>query len=123
MESTVEFINGIFICTTVGKAEADGVADIIDEMLSHVKWKPGTPRCYDITDLDSGLLTVNDIKRIVDIAAQRKEQLRVGKAAVVARRDLTFGLSRMMGVYISDLVGSEFQVFRSRDEAISWLSI
>ncbi|MBT3192785.1 MAG: hypothetical protein HN341_09550 [Verrucomicrobia bacterium] len=122
MDSKVEFLNGVFICTSSGEADAPAVADVIDEMLSHPEWKPGMPRCYDISDLDAGSLTVNDIRLISGFAAKYRQQTGAGRIAIVAGGDLVYGLSRMLSIHISELVGGEPEVFRSRDEALVWLS-
>jgi len=43
-----------------------------------------------------------------------------GYTAVVADQDVTYGLSRMGQAYMEGLP-VDFQVFRNRDEALSWL--
>ena len=100
MDFKVEYIDGVFICTSSGRAEAGDAAKVIDAMLSHPEWKPGTPRCYDISNLDTGLLTVTEIRRIADLAARRKAELGEGKIAMVASRDLEYGLARMLSVFM-----------------------
>jgi len=118
----VEYIDGVFICTSYGRAEAGDAAKVIDAMLSHENWKPGTPRCYDILNLDTGSLTVKEIRRIADYAARRKAELGEGKIAMVASRSLEYGFARMLSVFVSQFGNSEFEVFRTRDEALDWLT-
>jgi hypothetical protein len=122
VDYTVEYIAGIFVCTPSGDAEVDATADLLDAMSSHEKWKPGTPFVHDISMLKTGSLTVNDIKRIADLAAERRALFGAGKIAVAASRDPEYGLARMLSVYISESIDSEFKVFRSRNEALAWLS-
>ena len=123
MDSTLEYTDGIFICALSGDAEVGTIADLLDAMLSHEKWKPGTSFVHDISKLNTGPLTVNDIRRIADLGAERIALIGAGKIAVVASRDLEFGLARMLRVFIVESLDSEFEVFRSRSEALAWLSV
>ena len=60
-----------------------------------------------------------DIRRTAEFLAPHAERIR-HKVAVVAERDVHFGLSRMGGVY-SEGVGIETVVFRDAASAIHWL--
>jgi hypothetical protein len=80
------------------------------------------PCCRDHPELDSGSWTADPIKEIADLAKQHSLQLGAGRLAAVANNDLKFGHTRMLGVYVSGLVDSELQVFRTREEALDWLS-
>jgi len=122
LDFKVEYTDDIFICTSSGIADAGAVVDLIDTMLSHANWKPGTPRCYDISNMETGSLTVDDIRRIAGFGGDRKDETGGGRVAVVVSRDLEFGLARMLTVYLSNLVESDYRVFRSRDEALDWLA-
>jgi hypothetical protein len=83
--------------------------------------------------LPLGLFDLSDVT-IVDVAAEsirdaarRAEQyvdsrLDRGKLAIVAPRDLLFGMARMYEILRSDSA-VEVRVFRAREEAESWLGI
>ena len=45
-----------------------------------------------------------------------------GRCAIVAPEDVQFGLGRMGSVY-SESVGVETEVFRTEDEALTWLDV
>jgi hypothetical protein len=81
------------------------------------------PRCYDISNLDSGLLSVDELRKISGFASIHKKELGGGKIAMVTSRDLEYGLSRMLSVFVSQLGKSQLEVFRTREEAIDWLSV
>lgn len=122
MESKVEYVDGIFIGTTSGEAAVAGVEAFLDSVVSHEKWKPGSLLLHDLTDFDSGPLSLNDIMRIAAFGYDRRAKFGAGKIAIIAVRDLEFGLARMLSVYVDSKLDSEFEVFRSRDEALAWLS-
>ena len=119
---SVECVDGIFICTTTGKAGEGDAVRVISAMLAHPEWKPGTPRCYDMTGLDAGSLTIKEMRRIASFAAINKKELGSGKIAMVTSRDLEYGFSRMLSVLVSPFGPTELEVFRTRDEALTWLS-
>ena len=76
---------------------------------------------FDHSDLDSGPLTVNDVRRIADYCADRKEEFGHSRFAVVLRRDVEFGLARMWGFFVEGRWDAIVGIFRSRDKAVQWL--
>ncbi len=122
MDFTVEYIDGIFICAASGVAGEGDAARVMDAMLSHPEWKPGTPRCYDVSGLDSDSLTVKEMRRIASFASIHKKELGGGKIAMVASRNLEYGFSRMLSVLVTQFGKSDLEVFRTREEALAWLS-
>ena len=121
MDFKVEYIDGIFICTSSGRAGKGDAVRVMEAMLSHPEWKPGTPRCYDISDLDSGSLNVNEMRRIASFASIHRAQLGGGKIAMVASRNLEYGFSRMLSIFVTQFGESDLEVFRTREEALDWL--
>ena len=122
MDSRVEFVDGIFIGTSSGEAEVDGIELFLESVVSHEKWKPGSLLLHDLSNFDSGPLSLNDIKRMADFGYNRRAQFGAGKIAIVAIRDLEYGLARMLSVFVDDKLDTGFEVFRSRKEAFAWLS-
>ena len=121
MEYTVEYVDGIFIISTSGKAAAGDAATVMETMLSHPEWKPGTPRCYDVSKLDTAMLTVKEMRRIASFASIHKKELGAGKIAMVASRNLEYGFARMLSVLVTQFEMAELEVFRTREEALAWL--
>ena len=119
---TVEYVDGIFICTSSGKAGEGDAVTVMNAMLAHPEWKPGTPRCYDVSNLDTDSLTVKEMRRIAGFAATHKTELGGGKIAMVASRNLEYGFARMLSVLVTPFGKTEFEVFRTREEALAWLS-
>ena len=58
--------------------------------------------------------------RLADLAATRLDRLRGGRVAMVATSDLVYGMFRMWELRREEL-DYEVRVFRSVDEAMSWL--
>ena len=123
MEFSVKYRGGFFDVKTSGDGELDKFGDLADAMFAYEEWKPGTPVLHDHTDLNSGPLTVDDIRGIAQLCADRRAQFGAGKLAVVVARDLEFGLARMWAVFAEDKWDVVSKVFRSREEAIAWLTV
>ena len=103
--------DGIFICASSGKAGEGDAVKVISAMMAHPQWKPGMPRCYDISRLDAGSLTIKEMRRIASFAAINKNELGGGKIAMVTSRDLEYGFSRMLSVLISPFGKTELVHF------------
>jgi hypothetical protein len=61
------------------------------------------------------------LRRVTREIARLREKLRWGACAIVASRDVLFGMSRMFEVFAADLFALT-HVFRKREEAELWLA-
>jgi hypothetical protein len=99
----------------------------LDEVLRHfrdLEGDPALPARLDVL-LDLEQLTSvpesGQLRRVTLEMERLKEQLRFGACAIVASRDVLFGMSRMFEVFASDLFALT-HVFRKREEAERWLA-
>ena len=106
---------------TSGDADLATFRDFLSDILSLDTWVPGTPLLTNHTRLNSGPLTVDDIDRMASLAGDARVALGPLRLASLVSRDLEFGLARMWEVYVEEKWDGETAVFRSRDDAISWL--
>jgi hypothetical protein len=96
--------------------------ELLDAMVTH---RFGENRLWPFV-LDLSRATMNlsseEIRSLAQTVGAASRTSPVGPVAIVASEELVFGLGRMFQTY-SDLQGrSHVGVFRSRDEARSWLS-
>lgn len=75
----------------------------------------------DHSDLNSGPLTMEEIRGLADLAAQAREVVGPARVAHVVSRDLEFGLVRMWELFVEQQWDARTRCFRSRDEAVAWL--
>lgn len=121
MKSEVHYHDGFFEVETHGDAEPGGFRAFVDLLLAHEKWKPGSPILANHSELNTGPLTMDDIQLIAEGAVRSRAQLGQARIAMLVARDLEYGLARTWEVFVEgkwDVISS---IFRSRDEAISWL--
>jgi len=67
-------------------------------------------------------LTMEELKAIAQLSVENEGLMKGGKTAVVAPKDIDFGLAR---IYQAHTVGSEreLMVFRTLDEAKEWMDL
>ncbi len=121
MKYELNYREGFFEVKTYGDAEPGGIKEFLSSMLAHEKWKPGTPFLVDHSELSFGHLTVNEVRDIADVGARPRAELGQARSASVAPRDEQYGLIRMWEVFVEDRWDVIHRIFRSRDEAVSWL--
>ena len=121
MRYELNYREGFFEVKTYGDAEPGGIKEFLDSMLAHEKWKPGTPFLVDHSELNFEHLTVNEVNAIADVCARLRAELGQARCATLAPHDEQYGLVRMWEVFSGSRWDVIHDVFRSRDEAVSWL--
>lgn len=121
MEFEVSFQDGIFTVVTRGDAELMRFRELLDQTFAHEEWQPGSLVLHDHSELNGGPLKVDDIRRIAGFCADSSEQFGLSRLAVVAVRDVEFGLARMWGAFMEGRWSVTAQAFRSVDEGKRWL--
>jgi hypothetical protein len=106
-----------------GKAVPDKYEKFFDALFVHEGWEPGISLLLDETDLDSSQLTVNDVSAIAGVCERRGTELGPARMAIFVDRDLEYGMNRMWSTFVEDKWDVVADVFRSRDEAIAWLTV
>lgn len=101
-------------------------ATTLDEVLAHFKELRADPELPDRVNVLLDLTAISSAperEQLRAVVAEMKDvgqTLRWGVIAVVARTDLMYGMSRILGVFIEDSF-SNTGVFRQMGEAERWL--
>lgn len=122
MEYEVHQRDGFVEVVTRGDGDVAVFQRYLDEVLALKEWRPGTPSLNDHSGLNAGPLTVNEIKAIAGMVIAARDKLGPKRLAVVAARDLEYGLARMWEVFVEGNWDGTARVFRSREEAVRWLT-
>ena len=88
------------------------------------QWVPGMSKLTDLSKGDGSQITTDDGLERLAITTEkifRKNEVEFSKATVYAPKDLTFGLSRIYEVMISEST-KHVKVFRDLDAAKEWLA-
>lgn len=80
----------------------------------------GTLELLDLTRAEAARISNAEIRRLAEVDKKRPD--RVARMAILADRDVGFGLARMYQTLTSGMQ-TVVEVFRSREEALAWLGI
>ncbi|MFO7986956.1 MAG: hypothetical protein R6U38_13935 [Desulfatiglandaceae bacterium] len=122
MEFEIHPYDGIFEVRTYGDAEFGKFRDILEGLVTHEKWQPGTPFLMNHTELNSATLTNEDMRQIAELNGQYSARVGPSKCALLLPRDLEYGMGRIWEAFVEDKWDASEELFRSREEAIEWLS-
>jgi len=88
------------------------------------KTGPTSLELYNTSDLAGRRLSSDELSMLADYLSQYKDVRPPGsKTAIVASKDLDYGLSRMISNLTEGRTFYNIQAFRSMDEAKKWLSV
>ncbi len=109
---------------TLELRERLGAADAIaalTELIADPRLRPGTNGLIDTTELTDLDLGAGSIRHLASLAERADALWEGGRWAVIAPRDLVYGMARMYQAIRSG-APYEIEVFRARDEALRWLA-
>ena len=121
MEYEIHQRNGFVEVVTHGDGDVEVFQEILNEVLRHPDWRPGTPVLIDHSDLNAGPLTVDGMKSLADMIHDARVELGSSRMAILVSEDLEYGLGRMWQVYIEGKWNGASEIFRSREDAVGWL--
>jgi len=122
MEYTIDFQGSYLSVKLFGVAELRAYSECIKLILDHEYWTAGTSVLLDQTELDTGSLTVEEVRAIAHLCGARRAETGAGSLAMLVDRDLEYGMNRMWSVFVEDQWDVGVGVFRSRDKAVAWLT-
>lgn len=107
---------------TYGDADLQVFKDLIQAFTTHEHWHTGGALLINHSELNSAPLTNDDLWELADFAIPLQSRIGKAKIAILVGRPLEFGIGRVWQVFALKGRESVSELFRSRDEAISWLS-
>jgi hypothetical protein len=120
-EIEIDEKNSLVIARTSGKASVEGFDRLRKELWNLPAWRQDMKLLLDHRALDSRGLDTAQIRQIAAAGGLFGEMRGAVRIASVVETDLGFGLVRMWDSYAGTRSGVEHQVFRSTDEARTWL--
>lgn len=112
---------GYVIAKCVGPLSDKELLSERHKFLESDLYQPGMHELADLTEANFDLVSSNGLKRFADMAATFfQNRSTPTKTAILAPKDLAFGLGRMYATF-SDNSLEQVRVFREKSDAISWL--
>lgn len=121
MKYEIQYVDGLFQVKSSGDAELQCFKDLMEDLFSHEQWRPDGTVLVDHTELNTAPLSTEELLEIATFGKVYRKQVGKTKFAILVNRDLEFGMGRMWQVFTTDGRESLRRIFRSRDEAVSWL--
>ena len=105
--------------TAIGPVTAE---ELMAALGAYYAGSPTRLALCDLSQAKLSLLSTDDIARIVSFTIARAEVRAGGKTAILASRDLEYGMARMYEM-LAELRRHPvvIRAFRDRDEALRWL--
>jgi hypothetical protein len=105
-----------------GEVREAELLEVAAKLASDPAIPPGHRELVDLTRLEDTDVTAGALRRVAQIYADTDERPEDSRVAIVAPRDLFFGLSRMYEVY-RDGSPLRLRIFRTLPEARAWLGL
>ena len=102
-------------CEFEGAVTDKELLEAVARLWAEPEYRPEYSRLIDTTGSNSARLSAEAVRWI----ALRNARACIGKTALVASTDATFGICRMYELYSE---GIPCQVFRNRSDALAWLA-
>jgi len=123
IESHVRAEDNLVVLTHVGKIGDDEFLAFYNRFFKSDTFKPPMNMLVDLRKADSSPRSAEVLRRFAEfLQAERPDITSHTKVAVVAPKDLSFGLARMYEA-LSDSVPWNFVVFRAMDAALAWIGL
>ena len=106
--------------TARGSVNVLELKEIFLEIVGHRDWQAGFKMLCDYRGIVDFAVTTRDIDNINEWQASIDAVIGDGKCAVVACKDLVYGMSRMWEL-ISSERSQQIRVFRQMKDAVIWL--
>ena len=112
---------GVAILKPPERILAADVKALLEEMLAHPAFRPGTPSVWDLSGVDVSRLDPRSMTGVTQFLLDSSGERGQARVAFVAPEDVAFGIARMFEV-LSSVPHLDTGVFRELDEALSWAS-
>lgn len=119
---TFDFLdNGILEINVKGVFTIDDFRELIQQMISDNRWKPGLNKLFNGKDLDIKILNTNTLYNIGKIQQEFSEEIGGGKLAILVQDAMDYGTGVSYKNIVDKSVESRVMIFLNYDKAIEWL--
>ena len=123
IESYVRPEHNMVIFVHTGRVSDDKFLTFYKSFFESDTFKPPMNLLVDLRETNSSSRSPEALLRFAELAEAKLADITAStKVAVVAPKDLSFGLARMYEI-LSDSVHWNFVVFRAMDAALAWLGL
>jgi hypothetical protein len=122
MQWTVDLSDDHATVTTVGRFNVEDHLRMIEEIVGHPDWRPGTDVLFDHRALSFDGADLGLMYRASANHLHNDERIGSGKAAILMRSLSDYGRARQFELLTADRVSATLCVFLDPAEALDWLA-
>jgi len=111
---------GLIRTTATGRVTGDDLVTYYKRLRSHPDFRSNLNEIFDLTDVTDANVDAADVRRLSGVTEEFTRHGVTVKVAIIAPRDLEFGLSRMYEM-LQDQSMNDVRVFRDRADAEGWI--
>ena len=112
---------GLVIHTATGELTLDEITEAFEARLKHRDFRPGMNVLWDYRRATISSLSTQDVQQLVAFNQRIASARGGGLSAIVAPKDVDYGISRMFQIHSQDLPWHTM-VFRNLESALEWFS-
>jgi len=116
----IDKTTGLIRTTASGRVTGEDLVAYYHRLRSHPDFRSNLSEIFDLTDVTAAEVGADDVRRLSSVTEEFTHRGVTVKVAIVAPRDLEFGLSRMYEMLQSQSK-NDVRVFRDRAEAEAWI--
>lgn len=121
LETKIDPESGFRTHVVRGVLDLEEVKSALEEVYARPDFKPEADTLCDLRQADLGHSSRAIIKGVVDYVREHRGAPPGARTAIVAGRDLDYGIARMYEQLLEAGSPSDVMVFRTIDEAEAWL--
>ena len=117
----ISYVNGIFHTILKGEPDPLSLELYYKSLTSHHEWGIFTKVLSDERAIDYERIKSADMIELVAISISFKNKIKKASFAIYVNSNLNFGMARVWKTYIDTEWDAETGIFRSYEDARSWL--
>jgi hypothetical protein len=111
---------GLIRTTATGHVSGDDLVIYYSRLRAHPDFRSNLNEIFDLSDVTDAAVDAEDVRRLSGVTEEFTRHGVTVRVAIVAPRDLEFGLARMYEMLQSQSL-NDVRVFRDRADAEGWI--
>ncbi|MBD3671796.1 MAG: hypothetical protein HUJ29_13585 [Gammaproteobacteria bacterium] len=120
LETEIRESEGLVVHTITGELSLDEVKQATVRLFSNPAFRPDMSILVDLREGTANALSQQDLDDFVELTQAMDEKRGNGRSAILAARDVDFGIGRILQALL-DGSSRSLQVFRDYKQALKWL--
>ena len=116
----IDKTSGLIRTTATGRVTGEELVAYYHRLRSHPDFRSNLNEIFDLTEVTAADVVAADVRRLSGVTEEFTRRGVTVKVAIIAPRDLEFGLARMYEM-LQNQSKNDVRVFRDRADAEGWI--